>query len=319
MYNPIIDSIKQKFSDVDLELDLAPDPSKGISFVFFKRNTRRVAVECRPGDCPKWGVSLSQDLGIGEDPDRLYDQWETAYDRVVDLLVNDQPTSSHESPNLRDNAPVLQQKIFHSRGTSALLDLLTNFRTSSKTEREKGTYFEELIVCYLRHEATYSDLYSDVWTYSDWAKQQGLDGRDTGIDLVAKTNGTGEYHAIQCKLYAEDYRLQKSDIDSFFTASGKKPFTHRIIVSTTNLWSEHAEDALRDQQPPVSKIDLHDLENSQIDWSRYRTNSKPTLKTKKQLRDHQKNARDAVKHGLAGADRGKLIMGPAALAKPSPL
>jgi predicted helicase len=33
---------------------------------------------------------------------------------------------------------------------------------------------------------------------------------------------------VQCKLYAEDYRLQKADIDSFFTASGKKTFSHRI-------------------------------------------------------------------------------------------
>jgi predicted helicase len=191
---------------------------------------------------------------------------------------------------------------------TTLTILLNSFRTAAVTEREKGTYFEELIVCYLRNEATYRDLYSDVWTYGNWAKQQGLDGRDTGIDLVAKTSGTGEYHAIQCKLYAEDYRLQKGDIDSFFTASGKKPFTHRIIVSTTNLWSEHAEDALRDQQPPVSKIDLHDLENSQIDWNHYHAKSKPTLKTKKQLRDHQRFARDAVKHGLTEADRGKLIM-----------
>ena len=38
-----------------------------------------------------------------------------------------------------------------------------------------------------------------------------MDRRDTGIDLVAKTAGTGEIHAIQCKLYAEDYRIQKSD------------------------------------------------------------------------------------------------------------
>jgi predicted helicase len=60
---------------------------------------------------------------------------------------------------------------------------------------------------------------------------QGFDSRDTGIDLVAKTS-TGEHHAIQCKLYDEDYRLQKGDIDSFFTASGKKVFIHRIIVST---------------------------------------------------------------------------------------
>ena len=121
---------------------------------------------------------------------------------------------------------------------NALNTLLTTYRNASTSEREKGTYFEELIVCYLRNEATYRDLYSDVWTYAQWAELQGLDKRDAGIDLVAKTQGTGEYHAIQCKLYAEGYRLQKGDIDSFFTASGKKPFTHRIIVSTTNHWSE---------------------------------------------------------------------------------
>jgi len=151
---------------------------------------------------------------------------------------------------------------------SALKTLLDTYRHAAATEHEKGTYFEELILCYLCHEASYRDLYNQVLMYPDWAKLQGLDGRDTGIDLVAITY-TGEHHAIQCKLYAEDYRLQKADIDSFFTASGKKPFSHRLIVSTTAHWSEHAEEALRNQQPPVSKIDLHDLENSQIDWTQY--------------------------------------------------
>jgi predicted helicase len=191
---------------------------------------------------------------------------------------------------------------------TALSSLLEHYRQSSMSEREKGTYFEELMLCYLRNEATYRDLYSEVWTYGDWAAQQGLDKRDAGIDLVAKTQGTGEIHAIQCKLYADDYRLQKSDIDSFFTASGKKPFAHRVIVSTTNHWSTHAEEALRDQQPPVSKIDLNDLENSQIDWARYQPKAPPVLKVKKQLRPHQQQALDAVVTGLQTANRGKLIM-----------
>ncbi|MFT5603446.1 MAG: putative helicase [Paracoccaceae bacterium] len=81
--------------------------------------------------------------------------------------------------------------------------ILDAFRNDSKTEREKGTYLEELICTYFRYEATYTDLYSDVWTYSDWVKEQGLDGRDTGIALAAKTRGTNECHAIQCKFYAE--------------------------------------------------------------------------------------------------------------------
>ncbi|MFI8581022.1 DEAD/DEAH box helicase [Ectopseudomonas khazarica] len=191
---------------------------------------------------------------------------------------------------------------------SSLSALLNTYRNASVTEREKGTYFEELICAYLRNEATYRDLYEQVWTYAEWAKERGISGKDAGIDLVARTQGTGEYHAIQCKLYAEDYRVQKKDIDSFFTASGKAPFSHRVIVTTTNNWSEHAEDALQGQQPPVSKIDLQALEDSQIDWAKYQPNQAVMLKARKQLRDHQQTALNAVAAGLKEAERGKLIM-----------
>lgn len=191
---------------------------------------------------------------------------------------------------------------------SALSSLLDIYRAASASEREKGTYFEELICAYLRNEATYRDLYDKVWMYADWAKEQGLDGRDTGIDLVARTQGTGEFHAIQCKLYAEGYKVQKKDIDSFFTASGKAPFSHRIIVATTNNWSGHAEDALQGQQLSINKIDLQALEDSQIDWARYQPNQAVALKARKQLRDHQKTALNAVAAGLKEAERGKLIM-----------
>jgi predicted helicase len=191
---------------------------------------------------------------------------------------------------------------------SALKKLLGNYRSTAKTEREKGNYFEELTVTYLKNEPSYKDLYSDVWLYSDWAAEQGIDGRDTGIDLVAKTHVTDEFHAIQCKCYAEDYRIQKSDIDSFFTASGKKPFTHRLIVTTTTNWSEHAENAMADQHIPVTKIDLADLENSQIDWSKYESKQVPVLKQKFSPKPHQKTAIDNVIREFKTAERGKLIM-----------
>lgn len=191
---------------------------------------------------------------------------------------------------------------------SPLTAILDAYRNASATEREKGTYFEELTICYLRNEATYKDLYSDVWTYSQWAELQGIPKNDAGIDLVAKTADTGEFHAIQCKLYAPTYRLQKSDIDSFFTASGKKIFSRRVIVSTTNNWSDNAENALIDQHPPVTKIDLHDLENSQIDWAKYQPNQAPVLKPKKSLRPHQQSALNATLAGFERESRGKLIM-----------
>lgn len=191
---------------------------------------------------------------------------------------------------------------------TALSTLLDTFRAAGKTERERGTYFEELIVAYLRTEPLYEELYATVETYADWAARRGLDRRDAGIDLVAETFG-GEVHAIQCKLYAPDHRVQKSDIDSFFTASGKRPFTHRVIVATTAVpWSELAEDALRDQQPEVNKIDLAALEGSVIDWSRFAPRQAAVVRPKKALRQHQVEAVEAVERGLADRDRGKLIM-----------
>lgn len=192
---------------------------------------------------------------------------------------------------------------------SALQKILTTYNEAAQSHREKGTYFEDLIILYLRNEASYKDLYSNVWTYADWADAQGLTKRDTGIDLVAQMQGTGEFHAIQCKFYAADYRIQKADIDSFFTASGKSYFTQRIIVTTTSVsWSENAEDAIQNQQPPVYKIDLNDLENSQIDWSLYQPNQAAVLKKKKELREHQVLALNEVEAGLVDATRGKLIM-----------
>lgn len=192
-------------------------------------------------------------------------------------------------------------------------DILAKYRAASKTEREKGTYFEELIRTYFRYEASYADLYSDVWLYADWVKeigtaQFGFSAKDVGIDLVARTRGTLEYHAIQCKNFGPDERVRREDIDSFFTASGQKPFCQRIIVTTTNDWTENAENALSNQQPPVFKIDLHDLENSRIDWSKYQPSATPVLKSQYPLKPHQTSALTNVLLNFKSADRGKLIM-----------
>ena len=191
--------------------------------------------------------------------------------------------------------------------------ILANYRSTAHSEKEKGTYFEELIRTYFRHEPRFTDLYSEVWLYADWVKaiggpEFGFSAKDTGIDLVARAQGTGDYHAIQCKCYAPDYRVKKADIDSFFTASGQKPFVQRIIVTSTNDWSANAENSLGQQQPPVYKIDLHDLENSQIDWAKYQPSQPPVLKPKKSLRPHQETALTKVRLGFQSAARGKLIM-----------
>lgn len=196
--------------------------------------------------------------------------------------------------------------------STPLQKLLAEFREKTLTERDKGTSFENLIVQYLKNEPFYKEQYAEVFSYADWVDVYGDElnipnKKDTGIDLVAVTYDQN-FHAIQCKNYEEDYRLSKTDIDSFFTASGKKYFSNRIIVTTTRNWTANAEDAMENQNPPVSKIDIYALEKSAIDWSKFHGQENPILKPLKQLRPHQEGALKDVMRGLASADRGKLIM-----------
>ncbi|MFA5702631.1 MAG: DEAD/DEAH box helicase family protein, partial [Advenella sp.] len=198
---------------------------------------------------------------------------------------------------------------------SALSKILNSFRNQAISERDKGTDFEQLVRVYLRHEPFYKDIYENVWMYADWAELQGYLRKDTGIDLVAKTT-TGEFHAIQCKNYAPEYKIAKADIDSFFTASGRRDFSHRVIVTTTNEWTNNALSALDNQNPPVSVINLADLERSQIDWEAYVVDEpvysvadEPIrLKQQKTLREHQRSALESVTNGFKTKERGKLIM-----------
>ncbi len=187
--------------------------------------------------------------------------------------------------------------------------LLMEYRTSAKDQREKGTLFELLIKDFLKKDPRYAPQFVDVFTYAEWAGKQGISKTDDGIDLVAELLNDEGFCAIQCKFYAEDHVIQKSDIDSFFTASGKKPFTRRLFIDTTRKdWSRNAENALDNQHIPIQRIGLYELEESAIDWSVYTPNKEVKYKSKKELRDYQQKALNNVIACLQKADRGKLIM-----------
>lgn len=186
--------------------------------------------------------------------------------------------------------------------------ILDELAEAATDHRDKGGKFERLIRAYLTTDPLYVSRYSDVWLWTDWPDRGGK--ADTGIDLVAKERDTGAMVAIQCKFYAPSYTLQKGDIDSFFTASGKAPFASRLIVSTTDKWSKHAEDALDAQQIPCARLRVQDLEDSAVDWSKF-TLAKPdqvVLRTKKKPYKHQQAALKAVAQGFKDHERGKLIM-----------
>ncbi|TWA90889.1 putative helicase [Azospirillum brasilense] len=192
---------------------------------------------------------------------------------------------------------------------AALAQLLEEFRSYAQTEREKGGYFERFAVAFIKNDPGMRQEYEDAWLYSDWATRNGLNAKDTGIDAVAKIKGEDSFCAIQCKFYQTGHRIQRADLDSFFTASGVRKFTRRLIIDTTDApWGINAEAALEDQDKPVSRIGLDRLSDSPIDWSAYLLHDEIRLAPKKEIRPHQQEALEAVRNGLAEADRGKLIM-----------
>ncbi|MER6612571.1 DEAD/DEAH box helicase [Streptomyces xantholiticus] len=190
-------------------------------------------------------------------------------------------------------------------------DVLRAIRNGATGNRDLGTRFEELMVQYLSTDPQWTEQFTRVWMWADWPGAE-QDKRDTGIDLVAQDRETGGFCAIQCKFYEPHHTVRKEDIDSFFTASGKGAFTRRMIISTTDKWSVHAEEALDDQQVPVTRIGLADIANSAVEWhlptQGIDHEVQMTLRDKKSPRPHQRAAIDDVFAGFAEHDRGKLIM-----------
>ncbi len=78
----------------------------------------------------------------------------------------------------------------------ALRKLLEDYRSGARTEREKGTYFEEPARVFFEHDPQYAQRFGKVWTYADFARERGISGQDTGIDLVARVRDDGGFCAI---------------------------------------------------------------------------------------------------------------------------
>ena len=124
-------------------------------------------------------------------------------------------------------------------------EVLNKFRAESFTQKDKGTQFERLMRSWLLSDPRYSNL-TDVWMWEDFPSKKDFGGKDTGIDLVARTD-TGEYWAIQCKCYKEDAVIDKPAVDSFLATSSRTfldvdslqttSFARRVWISTTNHWA----------------------------------------------------------------------------------
>lgn len=196
----------------------------------------------------------------------------------------------------------------------AFNEVLKKYRSEAYSERDKGTRFERLMQAYLKTDPLYADRFQTVWLWNDFPYKSDFGGKDVGIDLVAQTE-SGDYWAIQCKCFADDAYIDKPAVDSFLATSSRtfddgKTFAQRLWISTTNRWNSEAEKTIRNQNPPVSRLSLTELENAPVDWTELENGicGAKALKAKYPLKPHQTEALQACHEHFKTADRGRLIM-----------
>jgi predicted helicase len=196
--------------------------------------------------------------------------------------------------------------------------ILDKYRKDSFSERDKGERFERLMQAFLQTDPKYAHRFQNVWLWDAFPAKNDLGGSDTGIDLVAKTF-EGDYWAIQCKCYLETTVMDKPKVDSFLATSSRTfqndegktvRFAQRLWIATSNKWGLNAFEAIQNQNPPVIRLNLADLQQSPVDWALLEKgiHGEKARNPKKQLRPHQLEALQKTNLHFQNNDRGKLIM-----------
>jgi predicted helicase len=197
-------------------------------------------------------------------------------------------------------------------------NILEKYRSISFNERDKGARFERLMRGFLLTDPLYEHQFQEVWLWNDFPFKNQFGGTDLGIDLVGFTND-GLYWAIQCKCYQETSVLDKSSVDSFLSTSSRSfrddegtlhHFGLRLWISTTNKWGPNAEESLHNQNPQVVRINLHNLQESNVDWEKLENDIHGVHARigGRKLMPHQQEAMEATHNHFKHDNRGKLIM-----------
>jgi predicted helicase len=196
--------------------------------------------------------------------------------------------------------------------------ILDKHRQLAYSESDKGSRFERLMQAYLLTDPKYANLFEKVWLWNEFPYKDDLGGSDVGIDIVIFTKEK-EYWAVQCKCYQADHIIDKKGVDSFLSTSGRHfkddkgtsyNFSCRLWISTTNKWGANASEAIKNQNPPVIRINQYDLSQSPVDWIKLDKGvfGEISRLPQKTIRSHQYTAIEATHNHFQNNDRGKLIM-----------
>ncbi|MDR1621680.1 MAG: DEAD/DEAH box helicase family protein, partial [Synergistaceae bacterium] len=197
-------------------------------------------------------------------------------------------------------------------------DVLKQYRSYSYSKRDEGARFERLMQAFLWTYPVYAGKFKHAWLWNEFPFRHDISGKDVGIDLVCETV-EGDFWAVQCKCWDDSSYIDKASVDSFLATSSRTfadesartvSFSLRLWISTTNKWNGEAENAILNQNPPVKRISLTNLQDAPVDWALLEKGlyGAEARAGKKRLFEHQKEAVNRFHEHFQAHNRGKLIM-----------
>ena len=183
---------------------------------------------------------------------------------------------------------------------------LAKMAKAAPDEASKGASFASVCKTFLEKDPVhYSKDYVKVMNFSDYAREKGIDARDTGIDLVAERRN-GKYAAIQCKYRQKGGTVQTSEINSFISEAVSE-FDEMVIMHSMSQHSSWVADH-KIAKNDVVTIGIEHLRELNIDWAKFFNTKTVSRGKKKELRGYQKKAVNDTVKGLTNADRGHIVM-----------
>ena len=179
----------------------------------------------------------------------------------------------------------------------------------AKNAVERGAWWERAVMFYLRHDPEMRQVMGDVRLWEDAPTN---DGHDTGIDIVCEYDsataeaGEPRYWAVQCKNYDPSHKMDYKELSTFWAkAQADERYGGYAIVSASDFTQtarDHAE------KTGTLLITPEVMDESNVDWNSFVSQSGPENRETFDLREHQQSAVDAINATLAGHDRCKAIL-----------
>ena len=142
-----------------------------------------------------------------------------------------------EDSNAHDTARRRSDDTAPASSKSALDALLDEYRARAKSEREKGTLFEELTRQFLLHDARFAHQFKEIYLWGEWPERRT---GDTGIDLVAipvshmiLADLHTQYERLNAKM--NSMKLNGQEAENIIVAQVNMPDTMTRVEQTAGL------------------------------------------------------------------------------------